>query len=87
MNNDLFRLKRVLKQSSTGINYNNLTLTHADRILRYWAATKENWKYHHNWIDKLDRSSKEKFFNDYRDKCPGDCLEQTQERLIFLLKE
>lgn len=50
-----------------------------------WALSKEKWKYHTHWIDKLDKSSPEKLFQDYKDNAPSQCLEQTMDRMKYLL--
>lgn len=68
-------------------DHNLLKVTYCiENVLMPWALSRENWKYHTFWIDKLDKSSPEKLFQDYKDNAPSQCLEQTMDRMTYLLK-
>ncbi len=67
-------------------DYDSLKMTYCIDILMQWAMSRENWEYHIYWIEKLDKSSPEKLFQDYKDKAPSQCLEQTMNRMACLLE-
>lgn len=68
------------------MNHEQLKREKVIEILKEWASTQENWKYHFNWIEKLNKdASDEELFNDYKQNAPNNCLEQTIKRISYLL--
>lgn len=64
----------------------NMLIERAVLILLEWADTTESFRYHRAWINRLDTSSKEKLFNDFKDKASGEALEACTKRIQYLLK-
>lgn len=62
-----------------------MKINHVLGILKQWAYDQVNYKYHLNWIDKLDIRSEESLYASYRDKACGYCLEYTNERISYIL--
>lgn len=62
-----------------------LKINHVLGILREWARGQVNYKYHLNWINKLDTSSEESLYSSYKDNACGYCLDFTNQRIAYIL--